>query len=146
MPAGQAKSRRRKARQASTCGYSCVRLQRRDRRCGPRRPRRIRLHPEPLAARSRSAAPVPSVCSIPGRAIAKIRTRGQACNEKEDALTGALQSFAAVLFDFDGTLADSYAAIAASVNHVRAHSVNEVGGVDRRSGTGAPIIELPTDE
>jgi len=27
----------------------------------------------------------------------------------------------AVLFDFDGTLADSYAAIAASVNHVRAH-------------------------
>src|SRR5438309_5498225 len=26
----------------------------------------------------------------------------------------------AVLFDFDGTLADSYAAIAASVNHVRA--------------------------
>lgn len=27
---------------------------------------------------------------------------------------------AAVLFDFDGTLADSYAAIAASVNHVRA--------------------------
>ena len=29
-------------------------------------------------------------------------------------------SFAAVLFDFDGTLADSYPAIAASVNHVRA--------------------------
>ena len=28
--------------------------------------------------------------------------------------------FAAVLFDFDGTLADSYAPIAASVNHVRA--------------------------
>lgn len=28
--------------------------------------------------------------------------------------------FAAVLFDFDGTLADSYPAIAASVNHVRA--------------------------
>src|SRR5262245_27076384 len=27
--------------------------------------------------------------------------------------------FAAVLFDFDGTLVDSYAAIAASVNHVR---------------------------
>ena len=26
----------------------------------------------------------------------------------------------AVLFDFDGTLADSYAAITASVNHVRA--------------------------
>ena len=30
-------------------------------------------------------------------------------------------SFAAVIFDFDGTLADSYGAIAASVNHVRAH-------------------------
>jgi 2-phosphoglycolate phosphatase len=30
-----------------------------------------------------------------------------------------LSSYAAVLFDFDGTLADSYAAIAASVNHVR---------------------------
>ncbi len=29
-------------------------------------------------------------------------------------------SFQAVLFDFDGTLADSYAAIAASINHVRA--------------------------
>jgi phosphoglycolate phosphatase len=27
----------------------------------------------------------------------------------------------AILFDFDGTLADSYAAITASVNHVRAH-------------------------
>jgi 2-phosphoglycolate phosphatase len=30
-------------------------------------------------------------------------------------------SIRAVLFDFDGTLADSYDAIAASVNHVRAH-------------------------
>jgi phosphoglycolate phosphatase len=29
------------------------------------------------------------------------------------------QSFQAVIFDFDGTLADSYAAITASVNHVR---------------------------
>ena len=29
-------------------------------------------------------------------------------------------SFAAVIFDFDGTLADGYAAITASVNHVRA--------------------------
>ncbi len=29
-------------------------------------------------------------------------------------------SFAAIVFDFDGTLADSYAAITASVNHVRA--------------------------
>lgn len=32
----------------------------------------------------------------------------------------ALTSFLAVLFDFDGTLADSYQAITASVNHVRA--------------------------
>lgn len=31
-----------------------------------------------------------------------------------------LHPYAAVIFDFDGTLADSYAAIAASVNHVRA--------------------------
>lgn len=31
-----------------------------------------------------------------------------------------LQQYAAVLFDFDGTLADSYPAITASVNHVRA--------------------------
>src|SRR5687768_784380 len=30
-----------------------------------------------------------------------------------------LSQYAAVVFDFDGTLADSYAAIAASVNHVR---------------------------
>ena len=30
--------------------------------------------------------------------------------------------FRAVLFDFDGTLADSFTAIAASVNHVRAHN------------------------
>jgi phosphoglycolate phosphatase len=31
-----------------------------------------------------------------------------------------LNTYTAVLFDFDGTLADSYGAIAASVNHVRA--------------------------
>ncbi len=35
-------------------------------------------------------------------------------------MTRALHEYAAVLFEFDGTLADSYAAIAASVNHVRA--------------------------
>ena len=34
-------------------------------------------------------------------------------------MTPGLANFDAVLFDFDGTLADSYAAIAASVNHVR---------------------------
>src|SRR5437762_3401830 len=31
------------------------------------------------------------------------------------------ESLRAIVFDFDGTLADSYAAIDASVNHVRAH-------------------------
>jgi 2-phosphoglycolate phosphatase len=45
-----------------------------------------------------------------------------------------LRPFTAVLFDFDGTLADSYAAIACSVNHVRgqrgmpALSIDEVKG------------------
>lgn len=36
----------------------------------------------------------------------------------------------AVLFDFDGTLADSYDAIAASVNHVRAHRALPALAVD----------------
>ncbi|MBM3993471.1 MAG: HAD family hydrolase [Planctomycetes bacterium] len=35
-------------------------------------------------------------------------------------MTKTIQSYDGVLFDFDGTLADSYAAIACSVNHVRA--------------------------
>jgi phosphoglycolate phosphatase len=49
----------------------------------------------------------------------------------------------AVLFDFDGTLADSYHAIAASVNHVRAHyglvplAVDEV---KRHVGRGMPRL------
>src|SRR5262245_11356095 len=34
-------------------------------------------------------------------------------------ITASMNDLAAVCFDFDGTLADSYAAIAASVNHVR---------------------------
>ena len=34
-------------------------------------------------------------------------------------MTEPLSRYAAVVFDFDGTLADSYAAITASVNHVR---------------------------
>src|SRR5260221_1678825 len=37
----------------------------------------------------------------------------------------------AILFDFDGTLADSYDAIAASVNHVRAHRGLEPLSVDQ---------------
>src|SRR5262245_26459495 len=36
-------------------------------------------------------------------------------------MTDTLRHYRAVAFDFDGTLADSYEAIAASVNHVRAH-------------------------
>jgi phosphoglycolate phosphatase len=45
----------------------------------------------------------------------------------------------AVVFDFDGTLADSYAAITASVNHVRAHHglpPVEVAEVRRHVGRG----------
>src|SRR5262245_44356135 len=38
------------------------------------------------------------------------------------------ERFRAVVFDFDGTLADSYDAIAASVNHVRAR--HELGPLD----------------
>lgn len=55
----------------------------------------------------------------------------------------SLNRYAAVLFDFDGTLADSYAAIAASVNHVRAQrrmaelSIDEV---KRYVGRGADYL------
>src|SRR5438309_319911 len=58
-------------------------------------------------------------------------------------MTDTLARYAAVLFDFDGTLADSYAAIAASVNHVRnvrglpALSVAEV---KRHVGRGADYL------
>ncbi len=65
-------------------------------------------------------------------------------------------SFAAVLFDFDGTLADSYPAIAASVNHVRAgHGLPplSVEEVKRHVGRGpeyllthtVPGSDMPTD-
>lgn len=49
----------------------------------------------------------------------------------------------AVLFDFDGTLADSYAAITASVNHVRAaHGLPamSVDEVRRHVGRGLPYL------
>ncbi len=52
----------------------------------------------------------------------------------------SLTSFAAFLFDFDGTLADSYAAITASVNHVRArHGLPplSIAEVKRHVGRGA---------
>jgi phosphoglycolate phosphatase len=58
-------------------------------------------------------------------------------------MTDSLHRYAAVLFDFDGTLADSYAAIAASVNHVRARrdlpalSIHEV---TRFVGRGADYL------
>lgn len=58
-----------------------------------------------------------------------------------------LHSYAAVLFDFDGTLADSYGAIAASVNHVRglrglpALSVDDV---KRYVGRGAAYLLTQT--
>lgn len=54
-----------------------------------------------------------------------------------------LPEYSAVLFDFDGTLADSYSAIAASVNHVRglrglpALSLDEV---KRNVGRGAEYL------
>ena len=62
----------------------------------------------------------------------------------------------AILFDFDGTLADSYAAIAASVNHVRAaHGLPplEEAVVRRHVGRGleyllentVPNVDVPRD-
>jgi 2-phosphoglycolate phosphatase len=58
-------------------------------------------------------------------------------------MTDSLHAYDAVVFDFDGTLADSYAAIASSVNHVRAQrglpalSINEV---KRHVGRGAEYL------
>jgi 2-phosphoglycolate phosphatase len=39
----------------------------------------------------------------------------------DENMEPGLQRYRAVVFDFDGTLADSYEAITASVNHVRSH-------------------------
>jgi phosphoglycolate phosphatase len=48
-----------------------------------------------------------------------------------------MSSFRAVIFDFDGTLADSYPAIAASVNHVRGiHGLPPLGEVEVRRHVG----------
>src|SRR5438552_946580 len=48
-----------------------------------------------------------------------------------------LHSLKAVLFDFDGTLADSYPAITASVNHVRAaHGLPPLGEAEVRRHVG----------
>src|SRR3981189_2997969 len=56
-------------------------------------------------------------------------------------------SFKAVLFDFDGTLGDSYPAIAASVNHVRGmHGLPPLSldEVKRWVGRGAPVLMART--
>src|ERR1700675_1134822 len=63
---------------------------------------------------------VVGMCTLPEKFfLAKIRLFKRPCNRKEARMTDTLHRYAALLFDFDGTLADSYAAIAASVNHVR---------------------------
>lgn len=54
-----------------------------------------------------------------------------------------MQSFEAILFDFDGTLADSYEAITASVNHVRAsrgHPPLDQDAVRRFVGRGPAYL------
>ena len=54
-----------------------------------------------------------------------------------------LQNYAAVVFDFDGTLADSYAAIASSVNHVRAQRGMPAWSIDevkRHVGRGPDYL------
>ena len=60
-----------------------------------------------------------------------------------DDAANACSSFRAVLFDFDGTLADSYPAITASVNHVRArHGLPPLDEreVRRHVGRGLPYL------
>ena len=61
-----------------------------------------------------------------------------------------LREYLAVLFDFDGTLADSYAAIAASVNHVRAQRGYSALSVDEVT-RAIPVVmvtskDQPADE
>ena len=54
-----------------------------------------------------------------------------------------LRAYAAVLFDFDGTLADSYAAIACSVNHLRSrHGLDALSleEVKRHVGRGPEYL------
>jgi 2-phosphoglycolate phosphatase len=54
-----------------------------------------------------------------------------------------LASLRAVLFDFDGTLADSFAAIASSVNHVRAaHGLPPLAEPDVRQHVGRGLAHL----
>jgi phosphoglycolate phosphatase len=61
----------------------------------------------------------------------------------KDSGSGNLERLRAVLFDFDGTLADSYPAITASVNHVRvAHQLPPLSEdeVRRHVGRGANYL------
>ncbi len=69
----------------------------------------------------------------------------------------SLSPIRAVCFDFDGTLADSYAAITASVNHVRAaHGLPPLTEAEVKPHVGlgpanlltatVPGVELPADE
>ena len=62
---------------------------------------------------------------------------------QEDFLVQDVSSFRAVLFDFDGTLGDSYPAITASVNYVRSlygMPPLEEAEVRRHVGRGAPYL------
>jgi 2-phosphoglycolate phosphatase len=62
-------------------------------------------------------------------------------------MTDSIHDYAAVVFDFDGTLADSFAAIACSVNHVRAqHAMPalSVEDVKRQVGRGADYLLTQT--
>lgn len=62
-------------------------------------------------------------------------------------MADTLAVYNAVLFDFDGTLADSYAAIAASVNYVRAqrgHAALTVEQVKQFVGYGADYLVTHT--
>src|SRR6266516_602828 len=77
------------------------------------------------------------------RAIGRINLKDERCKRKSTRMNETLQHFQVVLFDFDGTLADSYAAITASVNHVREHygkSALVVDEVKCHVGRGAEYL------
>ena len=62
-------------------------------------------------------------------------------------MADTLRDYSAVVFDFDGTLADSYAAIASSVNHVRAQRglpAMSIDEVKSHVGRGADYLLIHT--